>query len=81
MATIHHLHRQHSVRGLTPAEVEYLRRDLAPIRAQHELKRLRQQMRDRQERRERLRKLVAVGAVIVAWFCILYFAFQMGRGL
>jgi hypothetical protein len=32
-------------------------------------------------RKQRLQRIVTVAALVVAWFAILYFAFQMGRGL
>jgi hypothetical protein len=61
-------------RALSQTEVAYLARELAPLRAKHELRRMREQ-------RERLQRIVTVAALVVAWFCILFFAFQMGRGL
>jgi hypothetical protein len=62
----------HTVRGLTPAEVDYLRRELAPIRAQHELRRLR-------EKHERWQRIVLIAAFALVGFIALYAIFQAGR--
>jgi hypothetical protein len=61
-------------RGLSPTEVAYLEHQLAPIRAQNELRRIR-------EKRDRLNKIVAVTALVVAVFTIAYFAAQMLRAV
>lgn len=85
MATIHHFPpvdpqrvaarfaNRPLVRALTPEEADYLRRELAPIRAGNELRRIR-------ERRQRLQRVVTAAALVVAVFCLIYFSFQIGRG-
>lgn len=62
----------HAIRGLTPQEVAYLRDELAPIRAVNELRRI-------HEAKERLQERVMIAALLVGWFCLIFFAFQVGR--
>lgn len=62
-----------ATRPLNEGEIAYLRDYMAPVRNEVELRRLK-------ERRERVQRIVLVAALAVAWFCLVYFCWQLGRG-